>query len=56
MANAPVNILYLLQSIFRIIWQDEDDFAIRILCKNPLFFPSLEKKKAGKGALIQVPG
>lgn len=42
----PVNILYLLQSIFGIIWQDKNDLAVRILSQNPLFFPSLEIKGA----------
>lgn len=40
----PVNTLYLLQSIFGIIWQDENDLAVRILSQNPLFLPSLKKE------------
>lgn len=36
--------LYLLQSIFGIIWEDENDLAVRILSQNPLFLPSLKKE------------
>lgn len=34
---------YLLQTVFGIIGQDEDDLAIGILGQNPLFLPPLTK-------------
>lgn len=40
---------YLLQSIFGIIRQDQNDFAVEILSQDPLFFPSLKKQVRASG-------